>query len=363
MRCRCWYATAACFVALLYIRLAYNNHLHVVQRNLGGNLAIDSLRQIFILFGDGAWILATIRWLNVGEVGNVAALLLMFLKLECITNVTFLQASLSLKKASSDVGRLKVVFRFFGIAYVIGVTLYVPCMIEQITLPLQRQVDPTDHQFRFCMPPLRFRNWVFATTVQGSTIAYEWQYICLICIQLFIQLTFLSTGIIFYKLGAKSDGDTSSIRRVMMNVLVACGLQFVFIAPLVDAFFDYPGYEITIDSEQGIDPVSGKDFAAYMSNLSPDTPTSLEFRNILFNYTVFNRVLIAVRACCICHVEHVHSALNRVVVVAVWCLQACPLVYIFALIRIAAPSVLARFNKTAPSVVVPSKQKQGAGKV
>ena len=32
-----------------------------------------------------------------------------------------------------------------------------------------------------------------------------------------------------------------------------------------------------------------------MSNLSPDTPTSLEFRRTLFNYTVFNRILITVR--------------------------------------------------------------------
>ena len=40
--------------------------------------------------------------------------------------------------------------------------------------------------------------------------------------------------------------------------------QFVFISPLVDAFFDFPGYEITIDAEQGIAPPSGKDFDKYV---------------------------------------------------------------------------------------------------
>lgn len=43
---------------------------------MGGNLAIDSMRQIFILFGDMAWILATIRWLNVGEVSATGAAML-----------------------------------------------------------------------------------------------------------------------------------------------------------------------------------------------------------------------------------------------------------------------------------------------
>ena len=37
----------------------------------------------------------------------------------------FLQASLSLTKASSDVGRLKMVFRIFAVVYFIAVSLYV----------------------------------------------------------------------------------------------------------------------------------------------------------------------------------------------------------------------------------------------
>jgi hypothetical protein len=242
--------------------------------DIGGNLMIDAFRSYYILMGDIAWILATIRWLNVGE------------------------ASLSLKKASSDVGRLKAVFRIFGITYFVAVTV----------------------------------TWILASAVQGSSIAYEFAYIFIVLSQLFIQLTFLSTGIIFFKLGKKSDGNTSAIRKVMINVLIACGLQFVFISPLIDAFFDYPGYEITIDAEQGIDPPSGKDFATYMSNLSPDIPTSLAFRDDLFNYTVFNRILVT----------------------------ACPLVYIFALIRIIAPGVLARAQKTKPAAkVVSVNSKQG----
>jgi hypothetical protein len=34
----------------------------------GGNLVIEASRSYYILMGDMAWILATIRWLNVGEV-------------------------------------------------------------------------------------------------------------------------------------------------------------------------------------------------------------------------------------------------------------------------------------------------------